>query len=302
MNHLQAALFWLVNTFNALWPMALAAFAGSAAAFGYQGLKDYRQRLHKQIEDIALAVAILRLQLQELSRAQTLVLRPWLEGRKRLALIPAGWIVRLPEFDHARVSAALEARPDLLNALLMWQHWMAEIGALCRRRIQLETMHVEYAGRGDGAAQDRQEQFEKIIKATLEQVAQQVDNSLKHGADVLSQITAYGDERKKTRPLPGVEILPWGFLAIAMVLSGIFFFSEWVIGDVTLAEAGVDLQTLAAVLFASALYASLAFCCADSVFIVRSLIKKERTLSIYFAAWVVGMQPMIYLLWLQAMA
>ncbi|MDH4276167.1 MAG: hypothetical protein OEW08_14125, partial [Gammaproteobacteria bacterium] len=296
MNHLQAALLWLVDTFNSVWPMALAAFAGASAALAYQGIRDQRQRVQRHIEDIGVVLAIQRLQMQALSRAHNQIFKPRVEGRKRNNPLPTGWTLRLPVLDHARITTAFETVPELLNELLMWQHRLAEIGALCARRIQLEIA-LEGQGEAEG---DLSRQLEKALKTLTEQIAEQIGQGVSEGEAIVARVATFWEERRRVQPRSGEEILPWGFVAVAAVLSGTFFFSEWAIGDQSLPAAGVDLQTLSSVLFASSLYASLAFCCADLVFMVRAVVKKERTLAIYFAAFTLGVLPLTYLLWLQA--
>lgn len=296
MNLLQSAIHWLVDTFNLLWPMALASFAGATAAFGYQNVKARADHARRNVEERDMIIALMRVQEQEMSRAVQNVFKPWAEGRKKLSIIPPGWNLRLPVLDDTRLIRAFQSSPDLLNTLIVWQHQLAEIGTLCRRRARLEAAMFDLEGQG----QAQHELLEKQLKQITEVIGEYLTQGAQHCSLLIESIKKDEVLRRFTPPPAGVEILPWAFVALAAILSGIFFFSEWAVGDKALVELGVDLQTLAIMLFAATLYASLAFCCASMVFLVRAVVKKENTAATYFAALALGMQPLLYLLWMQA--
>lgn len=299
MGHINAGLEWLIQIFNDMWPLVLATFIGAWLAFQHHRHGEKRLEQERRLSAIRRTMFVLSSQAD------------WLRGfiDENLSLGDADFQSRnrlqgvllhddFPKLLMNELTRVFDnADFKLMNEMTGVEQSFFDFSRLLKFRAnrlsaldRLELEHQPEASRKDALG--------KAIQKENKRLAALAPRLLERYEVLLSRLDEQLHHEHKKLPIEMVDYVSWYFFAGACAISGVFFFSHWAVNARSLADVGLDISLVSAVIFAISLYASLAIGILVAVLSIISLVKKLRSFSVYFWTSLISIQPTVFLLWL----
>ncbi|MDH5377803.1 MAG: hypothetical protein OEX00_05745 [Gammaproteobacteria bacterium] len=301
MGHLNAALEWLVQVFNDMWPIVLATFIGAWLAFQY--LKHYEKEKSKS-ERFSISQYIsfvLKSQAERLFTLRAQHLDPHREHARRANMVDAVVIHDdFPRLDMTKLPVVFEqSNVTLMNDVIECEYGFLEVTRLLRRR-ERELQYIEKLTEpGEDAKQKRAASRRRLV-ATTDRLFELADKLYDVYPFVVERIDTFVKSQENEKHIDLVDYVAWMILSGVCATVGVFFFSHWAANVGSTTNFGLDISLVSALVFAISLYASLAMCLIVAVMALYALVQRLQTFPIYFWCFLISLLPAMFLFWLDA--
>jgi len=299
MGHLNAALEWLVQAFNDMWPMVLATFIGAWLAFQYLKHYERKKAMGERRSTAQYINFVLTSQSARMKSLREKYLEPLREHARRGLLIePVVIHDEFPRVNMAQLPTIFEkSNIDLMNDVIEAEYGFVEVTRLLRRRDKALRVLDEITESGEEANQKRAA-IRKHINNLTDRVFELTDKLHAAYDDLFKRMEAFLDDQPSNEGVDLVDYLAWIILSGACATVAVFFFSHWAVNAGTSTNLGLDISLVSALVFALSLYASLALCLVIGIMSLYALIKGLKSFTIYFWSFLVTLQPALFLFWL----
>jgi len=299
MGHVNAGLEFLIAVFNDMWPLVLATFAGAWIAFQHHRHQENRKDIEARNRAIKYTCFVITSQTDKLVNIyDTFFVGKKANPNRSLKIDPVVIHDDFPGLEMASLPAAFEGEEyKLMNQTTEAEQEFIEIVELLKSRAArlsaLEHLKPETEG-----GRQRKQSIEQSLGVITEKLYAKLEATITKNTKLIEALKRYIRDSDATVPGALVDYSAWYFLAAACAVAGVFFFSHWAINSRVLLNSGLDITLVSAVVFAVSLYASLAIGIIVAVLSIFSLTKKLKSFSVYFWTFLISLQPMVFLLWL----
>lgn len=299
MGHINAGVEWLIQVFNDMWPLVVATFVGAWLAFQHHRHSEKRLDQERRLSAIRRTMFILS--------SQADWLRNFID--ENLSLVDVDFQPRhrlqgvllhddFPKLLMNELTTVFDnADFKLMNEMTGVEQSFFDFSRLLKFRANrlsaLDKLEMEYQSEGS-----RKEALGKAIQKENRRLAGLAPTLVERYQELLAKLEAQLHHERSKLPMEMVDYVSWYFFAGSCAVAGVFFFSHWAVNARSLADAGLDISLVSAVIFAISLYASLAIGILVAVLSIISLAKKLRSFSVYFWTFLISIQPTVFLLWL----
>lgn len=299
MGHVNAGLEFLIAVFNDMWPLVLATFVGAWIAFQHHKHQEKRKDIEARSRAVKHTIFVIASQTDRLKQ----IYEECFAGKKNQAksFLEVDTVTIHDEFPGLEMQALPNAF-DTDNYKLMNQTTAAEqrfleiVDMLKSRANRMVALEVLDPASTNG--RKRRQTLESSLKNLTEKLSKSLAKAIDENNSLMQQLDNFVEERHTPTVGAITDYSSWYFLAVSSAIAGVFFFSHWAINARSLVNAGLDITLVSAVVFAVSLYASLAIGIIVAILSLFSLVKKLKSFSIYFWTFLISLQPMVFLLWL----
>ena len=299
MGHVNAGLEFLIAVFNDMWPLVLATFAGAWMAFQHHRHQENRKDIEARNRAIKYTCFVITSQTDKLVN----IYDAFFVGKKTnpnraLQIDPVVIHDDFPGLDMTSLPAAFEGEEyKLMNQTTEAEQEFTEIVELLKSRAARLSALEHLKPESEGGRQ-RKQSIEQSLGVITDKLYAKLEATITKNTNLIEALKRYIRDSDARVPGALVDYSAWYFLAAAGAVAGVFFFSHWAINSRALLNSGLDITLVSAVVFAVSLYASLAIGIIVAVLSIFSLTKKLKSFSVYFWTFLISLQPMVFLLWL----
>ena len=301
MGHINAGLEWLIQVFNEMWPLILATFIGAWLAFQNIKYHERRKETSERARIGEYTYFVLASQADRLQRLKLETLDPYEDHARRAMLVDA--VVFHDDFPKLSMDDLPlifdEKSYNIMNQVIEAEQGFLEIARLLKQRVHALDLLESAEGHSDESKQHKAS-LRKNIGMITDRIYLITHELLARRNKLQSKIKDHIQPHPERKHVDLVDYFSWMFLAAACAVVGVFFFSHWAVSSTAMINMGLDISLVSALVFAFSLYASLALCFIVFIIGIYALFKHLKSVAVYFWTLLISVQPMLFLLWLDA--
>ncbi|MDH5300397.1 MAG: hypothetical protein OEW58_03440 [Gammaproteobacteria bacterium] len=284
MGHINAALDWLIQFFNTVWPLVVSTFVGGWLAFQYIRRHEHRRELEQRFARLKLVYFVLSSQRHRLQRLQKNALQPYAASSRRAEMMPP---IQLhddfPRLDMPQLPGLFEQDSvELLNEMIDVEQRFLDVADLLKRRTRL--IRAEPVNLAQ-------------LKVETDKLYEEVPILEEQYGEALYSLNRYMESQPRGIGGETLDYIAWMVCSVCGATAAVFFFSHWAINSSAVVEMGLDISLVSALVFALSLYFSLALTAIVFIMGVYTAIKKLKSSLIYVLSLLLAAAPVLYLMW-----